>query len=207
MAGGSWNITGECMESCNCDDLCPCICTSPQGPATRDQCAALMVYRIDGGQANAVQLECLKFAFVIRSGRVMAGGKWAFGVIVDEAAVSAQRAARAPIARGEAGGPPGFIRQTLVGDFRGIAVQPIRFTIDRMARSAAVEGTLSFAIEGVISCARSGEPLDLDNTSHPANRRLALARAKEAQVHAFGLDLDLVGVGNNGHFAPFAWAA
>jgi len=23
----------------------------------------------------------------------------------------------------------------------------------------------------------------------------------------FGLDLDLVGKGNNGHYAPFAWAA
>jgi hypothetical protein len=26
-------------------------------------------------------------------------------------------------------------------------------------------------------------------------------------VHGFGLDLDLVGKGNNGHFAPFSWAA
>jgi hypothetical protein len=24
-------------------------------------------------------------------------------------------------------------------------------------------------------------------------------------VHAFGLDLDLAGRGNNGHFAPFSW--
>jgi hypothetical protein len=26
-------------------------------------------------------------------------------------------------------------------------------------------------------------------------------------MHGFGLDLDLVGKGNNGHFAPFNWAA
>jgi hypothetical protein len=207
VAGESWKISGEYMESCNCDYLCPCIYTSPQGPATHDQCTALMVYRIDRGQANAVRLDGLKFAFVIRSGRVMADGNWIFGVVVDEAADAAQRAALAPIASGEAGGPPGLIRQNLVGDFRGIEFRPIRFTIDGMARSAAIEGALAFAIEGVISRNRSGEPLYLDNTSHPANRRLALARAKEAHLHAFGLDLDLAGVGNNGHFAPFAWAA
>ncbi len=44
-------------------------------------------------------------------------------------------------------------------------------------------------------------------TGHPAARRLALARAREMRVHGFGLDLDLVAKGNNGHFAPFAWAA
>jgi len=26
-------------------------------------------------------------------------------------------------------------------------------------------------------------------------------------VHGFGLDLTMVGQGNNGHFAPFSWAA
>jgi len=26
-------------------------------------------------------------------------------------------------------------------------------------------------------------------------------------VHGFGLGLDLVGKGNNGHFAPFSWAS
>jgi hypothetical protein len=33
-----------------------------------------------------------------------------------------------------------------------------------------------------------------------------LARARELHVHGFGLDLHLVGKGNNGHFAPFSWA-
>jgi len=37
--------------------------------------------------------------------------------------------------------------------------------------------------------------------------RLALARSKETHIHAFGLDLDMTGKGNNGHFAPFDWAA
>jgi hypothetical protein len=66
---------------------------------------------------------------------------------------------------------------------------------------------LAFAIEGVASRNRSGEPFYIDNTAHPANRRLALARASKTEVQGFGLALSLAGKGNNGHFAPFAWGA
>ena len=36
---------------------------------------------------------------------------------------------------------------------------------------------------------------------------LAGRRARKTEVQGFGLALSLVGKGNNGHFAPFAWAA
>ena len=62
-------------------------------------------------------------------------------------------------------------------------------------------------IEGQASRNGSGEPFYIDNTAHPANRRLALARTKELHVSGFGLTLDMAGEGNNGHFAPFSWAA
>ena len=118
-----------------------------------------------------------------------------------------QRAALAAIVGGEAGGTPALIRQNLVGDFRGVEFKPIEVHIEGLKRSAAVPDILAFEIEGVASRNRSGDPLYIDNTAHPANRRLALARSKETHVKGFGLDLDLVGKGNNGHYAPFAWAA
>jgi len=34
MAETKWSIRGEYMESCNCDYLCPCVYTNPQGPVT-----------------------------------------------------------------------------------------------------------------------------------------------------------------------------
>ncbi len=207
MPDADWSLSGEYMESCNCDYLCPCIYTNPQGPATFDTCTALMVFRIDEGRSGAMRLDGLKFALVIRSGKVMADGNWIFGVVVDEAADPAQRQALAAIASGEAGGTPGMIRQNLVGDFRGVAVGPIEFTMAGLVRRVAIPDILSFEIEGVASRNRSGDPYYLDNTGHPANRRLALARSSETHVHAFGLDLDLAGQGNNGHFAPFSWAA
>jgi hypothetical protein len=206
MAEPNWTMRGEYMESCNCDYLCPCIYTNPQGPVTYDHCTAALIFRVDEGSCGAVKLDGLKFALVIRSGKIMADGNWVFAGVVDAAADAAQRQALAAIVSGDMGGPPGFIRQNLTSDFRGIEFRPIEFTIAGLTRRVAIQGALDFEIEGVASRNRSGEPFYIDNTAHPANRRLALARSKETHIHVFGLDLDLAGQGNNGHFAPFSWA-
>ena len=200
-------MRGEYAESCNCDYLCPCIYTNPQGPATNDHCIAAMVFRIDEGSCGATDLHGLKFALLIRSGKVMADGNWVFAGVVDERADNAQRQALAAIVSGEAGGPPSFIRELLVSDFRGIEFRPIEFELSGLRRAVTIPDILGFEIEGVMPRSRAGEPLYLDNTSHPANRRLALARAKQMRIKGFGLDLDIAGKGNNGHFAPFTWAA
>ncbi len=207
MADPLWQIAGDYMESCNCDYLCPCIYPHPQGEASRAHCTALMVYRIAQGHHGATPLDGLSFAFVIRSGRVMSDGNWVFAAVVDAAADAAQAAALGAIAAGEAGGPPGAIRAGLVSDFRGVQQKPIRITSDGLRRAVEIPDILGFEIEGVASRNRSGLPLYLDNTAHPAGKRLALARAARLRVQGFGLDLEMSGKGNNGHFAPFAWAA
>ena len=207
MPEQKWSLRGEYMESCNCDYLCPCIYTNLEGAATHDHCTAVTVFRIDEGHFGETKLDGLKFALVIRSGRVMADGNWIFAGVVDDSANDLQRAALAAIGGGEAGGAPALIRENLVSDFRGVEFRPIEVHIERLERSAAIPDILAFEIEGVASRNPSGEPLYIDNTAHPASRRLALARSKKTRVKGFGLDLDLVGKGNNGHYAPFAWAA
>jgi hypothetical protein len=207
MAQQQWTMLGQYMESCNCDYLCPCVYTNPQGPVTYDHCTAALVFRIDAGSYGDTKLDGLKFALLIRSGKVMADGNWVFAGVVDERADDAQRQALAAIVGGEVGGPPGFIRENLVSDFRGIAYKPIEFTLDGLRCMTVIPDVVSFEIEGVLSRNRTGEPLYIDNTAHPAGRRLALARAKTFRMHGFGLDVDFVDKGNNGHFARFAWAA
>jgi hypothetical protein len=207
MAQQQWTMLGQYMESCNCDYLCPCVYTNPQGPVTYDHCTAALVFRIDAGSYGDTKLDGLKFALLIRSGKVMADGNWVFAGVVDERADDAQRQALAAIVSGQAGGPPGSIRDNLVSDFRGIAYKPIEFTLDGLRRTTVIPDVVSFEIEGVLSRNRTGEPLYIDNTAHPAGRRLALARAKTFRMHGFGLDVDFAGKGNNGHYARFAWAA
>ena len=207
MSGTNWQLSGEYMESCNCDYLCPCIYTNPQAEVTYDHCTAALIFRIDNGHSGGITLDGLCFALVIRSGKVMADGNWVFAGVVDAQANDAQRQALSAIVSGQAGGPPGMIRSNLVSDFRGVEFKPIDFRIEGLKRAVSIPDILSFEIEGVASRNRSGEPFYIDNTAHPAGRRLALARAKELHVQGFGLGLDMVGKGNNGHFAPFAWAA
>jgi hypothetical protein len=207
MSAPSWQISGEYMETCNCDYLCPCIYTNPQGEVTHDHCTAALIFRIDKGQRGGTDLAGLAFALLIRSGKIMADGNWVFGGVVDDHADAAQRTALEGIVSGDVGGPPGMIRSNLVSDFRGVQFKPIAVKIEGLKRSVSIPDVLSFEIEGVASRNRSGVPFYIDNTAHPAGRRLALARASQFYMHVFGLDLDMVGKGNNGHFAPFAWAA
>jgi hypothetical protein len=206
MKAPAWKLSGEFMENCNCDYLCPCIYTNSKGQVTHDQCTSIHVYRIDHGHFGGVSLDGLKFALVIRAGKVMADGNWIFAGIVDAAADDAQREALTAIVSGEAGGAPALIRDTLVSDFRGVEVKPIEFRVDGLSRAAEIPGAVSFTIDGFPSTVAHGEPLHIDNTEHPANQRVALAQARETHIHVFGLDVDLVGKGNNGHFAPFSWA-
>ncbi len=205
MPEAKWKLSGQFMESCNCDYLCPCIYTNSQGAVTHDHCTSIQVYRIDEGHFGDTRLAGLKFALFIRSGKVMSDGNWIFAGVVDEKANDAQRKALAAIVSGEAGGPPAMIRDTLVSDFRGVAFEPIEFTMEGLRRSASIPGTVSLTIEGVPSKSEKGSPIFIDNTEHPANRRVALAQSTALHVHGFGLDDDLDGKGNNGHFASFNW--
>jgi hypothetical protein len=207
MSDSNWELSGEYMESCNCDYLCPCVFTNPQGPATHEHCTAALIFRIDKGQSGGVALDGLAFALVLRSGQVMADGNWVLGCVVDERANEAQRRALTAIVSGQVGGTPGRIHSALVSDFRGVVFKPIDFHMDGLKRSVSIPDVVSFEIAGVEPRNNNGQPMYIDNTSHPANRRLALAQAQELHVQGFGLALDMTGKGNNGHFAPFAWAA
>src|SRR5215475_8970762 len=144
MAEKSWNLSGQYMESCNCDYLCPCIYTNPQAPATHEHCYALMVYRIDRGRHGTVSLDGLKFALVIRSGRVMADGGWVFGVVVDASANESQRKALAEIVGGRAGGPPQMIR--LLGGLLLLAAGVYQFTPAKLACLRSCRSPLDFVL-------------------------------------------------------------
>ena len=93
----------------------------------------------------------------------------------------------------------------LIGRFLGVEKKPIRFEKKGLGRAVSVPGLLDQAVEGVPGAVKPNEPLYIDNTLHPANARLALAKARHSHLHAFGLTWDDTTGGNNGHFAPFNW--
>jgi len=124
-------------------------------------------------------------------------------LITDERASSEQQNALVQIGSGQGGGPMAAL-SPLVGSVAGVEARPIHFTKDGLKRSVSVPGVLEQAVEGVTGGDPS-EPIYLDKTIHPANTRIALAKATSSHIHIFGIEWDNTSGQNNGHFAPFNW--
>jgi len=206
MATVSWHVSGDYFETCSCDYVCPCLPTNLAGQPSKGDCNFAFVFHIDEGRYGDTALDGLNFAVLGHSPGIMANGNWSVGVILDEQANSAQQQALTAIASGQAGGPMAPLGP-LIGTFLGTQARPIHFQKDGMRRSVSIPDALDQAVEGVQGAANPDEPLWIDNTLHPANARLALARAVRSHLHAFGIEWDDTSGRNNGHFASFNWRA
>lgn len=201
----AWRIEGQYMETCNCTYLCPCPSSNLTARPTEGDCKAAIAMRIDKGEKDGVTLDGISFIVVMHSPKAMAEGNITVGLIVDDRATDKQAEAIGAIATGSAGGPMAALAP-LVGRIAGVEKRPISFEIDGLKRAVRAGELVDQACEGVPGPARPGEPIYLDNTGHPVNSRLALAKATRSTMHAFGIDWDDSSGARNGHFAPFAWA-
>jgi hypothetical protein len=197
----AWNISGQYMETCNCDFVCPCPLTG-LAQTTHGTCIFAMAYRVDQGQFDGVSLEGTKFIVVGRTPGNMGEGNWEVGVIVDDVASDDQRQAIGAITSGQAGGPIANLAP-LIGSVLGMESRPIEFMGEGSSWSVRVGDMIDQAVEGARGM--GGEVLHLDNTGHPASNRLALAHATRSHFDAFGIRYDETSGRNNGHFAPFDW--
>ena len=205
MANTSWQVSGQYFETCNCDFLCPCLPTTFAGKPTHGECKVAMAFSIDKGRYGGVTLDGLKFVVLADTpGPTMGDGNWAVGLITDARATPEQQQALLQIGSGQGGGPMAALGR-LVGKMLGVEARPIQFEQHAMGCSVSIPGMLDQAVEGVASAVKPGEPLFLENTAHPANARLALAKATRSHLHAFGVNWDDTSGNNNGHFAPFNW--
>jgi hypothetical protein len=163
-----------------------------------------MAFHVDQGRYGQVDLNGLNFAVIAYTPGAMGAGNWSVGVITDDRANSDQQQALVAIASGQGGGPMAALGP-LVGTFLGAESKPIQFQKSDMTAAVSIPGVLEQSVEGVPSPVHQGEALYLDNTLHPANARIALAKSKDSHVHIFGLNWDDTSGTNNGHFAPFDW--
>jgi hypothetical protein len=205
MANVQWQVSGDYMEACSCDSVCPCPTSGLAARPTKGSCDAGLVFRIERGRYGATTLDGLSFAVLLHTPGAMIEGNWTVGVIVDERASAPQREALTAIASGQGGGPMAALGP-LVGRFAGVESKPIRIEGTGLQRAVSIPGALDIAVAGIPG-ARQDEPIYLDNVGHPAASRLALARASRGHMHAFGIDWDDTSGRNNGHFAPFTWSS
>ena len=202
----SWQISGQYMETCNCQLLCPCITSNLTARPTDGKCYAAAALRITQGAKDGVTLDGLSFVIVFNAPGPMAQGNMVVGLIVDEAASEEQTAAIVEIASGKAGGPAAALAP-LVGSFAGVEKKRIEFTQDGFRFSVKAGDLLDQACEGVASAVKPGDTLYIDNVAHPVNSRLGIAKAIRSRFHVFGIDWEDTSGTRNGHFAPFSWSA
>jgi len=201
-----WHIEGEYMETCNCSYVCPCISSNLAARPTEGDCKVAIAMKIDKGEKDGVRLDGLSFLVMMHSPGIMGEGNMKIGLIVDESASDDQVEAIGAIATGAEGGPMAALAP-LVGEVAGVEKRRITFERDGMHYKVTAGELVDQEIEGTPSPSREGEPIYLDNTLHPANPRLALAKATHHEFHVFGIDWkDATGT-RNGHFAPFSWSA
>lgn len=200
----NWNLKGQYMETCSCTLLCPCIWSNLAARPTEGACFAAVAMRIDEGAKDGVQLGGLSFVVMLHSPGPMGQGNMTVGLIVDDAASDSQVDAIRSIATGEAGGPMAALAP-LVGKVAGLEKRPIRFTQHGLNFSLSAGELVDQACEGLESVVKPGEAIGVDNTAHPVNSRLSLAKATRSRFHVFGIDWDDASGTRNGHFAPFAW--
>jgi hypothetical protein len=203
MAQTSWEAAGDYFESCSCDFVCPCPTSNLTARPTKGTCTAVLVFHVDRGRYGALNLDGLSFAVALWTPGAMAEGNWSVGLITDERAGPEQREALAGIASGQAGGPMAMVAP-LIGKFLGSEARPITITRAGLKRQVSIPGLVEMSVDGAPG-AKAEEPMYLDNVMHPANTRLALAKASSSHLSAFGLQWDDESGRNNAHFAPFSW--
>lgn len=193
------------METCNCTFLCPCLSSNLTATPTEGDCKAAIAMQVERGDKDGIRLDGLAFIILLYAPKAMGDGGMTVGLVVDQRANQQQTEAIGAIASGAAGGPMAALAP-LVANLAGVEQRPIVFERNGMRVRVQAGDLVDQACEGVPGPARPGEPVYLDNTCHPVNSRLGLAKATHSRFHAFGIDWDDATGTRNGHFAPFAWA-
>jgi hypothetical protein len=142
---------------------------------------------------------------MLHSPGAMGNGNMTVGLIVDERATDAQVEAIKAIATGGAGGPMAALAP-LVGRIAGVERRPIQFDMKGLDRVVRAGELVDQACEGLASATAPGQAIGIDNTAHPVNSRLSLAKATRSRFNVFGIRWDDFTGTRNGHFAPFAWS-
>ncbi len=200
----TWTISGRYFENCSCEVLCPCTASLSMG-ADYDRCQVVLVFHVDSGDVEGVDVSGLTVAAVADSPKVMTDGNWRLGMLIDDAATEEQAAKLGAVFGGQLGGPMEGLAP-LIGEMLG--VERVAMTFKSVGGRHAlqlgdhghveIEDVVPFGIE-------TGQPVRLTGAFHPAGSTLTVGKAGDTKVSAFGLEPDLAG--KSGFSAEFAWSA
>jgi len=200
----AWSIEGRYFENCSCAMPCPCTVSFDAG-ADLDRCNALLVFHVDRGEVDGVDVGGVTVAAVIDSPKVMTDGGWRLGLLVDEGASDEQAERLLTVFSGQAGGPMEALAP-LVGEQLGVERLPLE-VVEEDGRHVLRGGSaVEVEVQEVVPFGvQDGTPARLDGVFHPAGSTLTVARTTRARWSVLGLDV-AHDAGTSGFAAPFSWS-
>ena len=115
----AWQIEGTYFENCNCDMICPCTPSGMTAPGDYDRCNVALVFHINTGNVNGVDVGGLNTCVVVDSPALMGDGGWRVGLLMDAAASPEQTEALGAVFGGQLGGPMEGVGP-LIGEMLGM---------------------------------------------------------------------------------------
>lgn len=201
----TWRLDGTYFENCSCDMVCPCTTSGLSMPADYERCRVVLVFHINSGQVDGVDVSNLTVGLLADTPPLMADGNWRVGLFMDAAASQRQAEKLGAVFSGQLSGPPAML-QPLVGEMLGMEVAPIDYADEGRRHRVKIGNAVQIEIEDFVPPGNpEGAVSKLTGMFHPANSTLTIARATASRVKAFGLEFS--NVGKNGHSAPFSWSA
>jgi len=200
----AWSIEGRYFENCSCNVVCPCTASLTLG-ADLDYCRAAIVFHVDSGEVDGVDVGGMTVAAIIDSPKVMSDGNWKLGVLMDDAASDEQAEKLAAVFSGQLGGPMEALGP-LLGEQLGLERVPMEFSSENGRHTLTVGDKGRLDVEDVVPLgSETGEPAKLDGVFHPAGSTLTISKATdESKFSAFGIEPG--GPGRSGFSTSFAWS-
>jgi hypothetical protein len=200
----AWKLQGQYFENCSCDVPCPCTVSLDLG-ADRDRCHFFLVFEVEAGDIEGVDVSGLTVAAVGDTPKVMSDGDWRLGVLIDERASEEQADKLTAVFAGQLGGPMEAL-SPLVGELLGAERVALEVSHQNGAHRVKVGDDGEIEVTEVIPFGKEdGQAARLVGIFHPAGDDFAIAKATKSNVSAFGLDFAYEG--RSGFASPFAWAA
>jgi hypothetical protein len=200
----SWKLQGQYFENCSCDVPCPCTVSLDLG-ADRDRCHAFLVFQVESGEVDGVDVSGRIVAAVADTPKVMSEGNWRLGVLIDDGASDEQAEKLGAVFGGQLGGPMEALAP-LVGEQLGVERVPMDISHDNGTHRIQVGEDGEVEVTEIVPFGKEdGTPARLVGIFHPAGDDFKIAKATKSQLDVFGLEFDYEG--RSAFAAPFAWSA
>ncbi len=200
----AWKLKGQYLENCSCDVPCPCTASLDLG-ADRDRCHAFLVFDVESGEVDGVDVSGLTVAAVADTPNVMSEGNWRLGVLIDANASDEQAEKLGAVFGGQLGGPMEALAP-LIGEQLGVERVAMEVSHENGTHRVKVGDDGEVAVKEIVPWGKeNGEPVKLTGIFHPAADEFTIAKATTSHVSAFGIDIAFEG--RSAFANPFSWAA